>query len=119
MKPPAVISSADYLIVESTYGDRLHDRSNSLDQLAEVIQKTVTNGGSVIILAFAVGRTQDILYYLYLLKKTRRIPDVPIFLDSPMAQNVSDLLIHYSDEHRLTQDECKDICKIAKSFYYA
>ena len=114
MKPPTIVTSIDYLIIESTYGDRLHDRSNPLDQIAKVIQKTVANGGSVIIPAFAVGRSQDILYYLYLLKKARRIPDVPVFLDSPMAQDVSDLLIQYSDEHRLSKEQCKDICKVAK-----
>lgn len=114
MKPPAIITSADYLVTESTYGDRLHDRSNPLDQLAEVIQETVTNGGSVIIPAFAVGRTQDLLYLLFLLKKAKRIPDIPVFLDSPMAQNVSDLLEHYSNEHRLSREQSKEICKIAK-----
>lgn len=114
MKPPATITSADYLVVESTYGDRLHDQSNPLDQLADVIQETVKNGGSVIIPAFAVGRTQDLLYLLYSLKMARRIPDIPVFLDSPMAQNVSDLLAHYSSEHRLSREQSKEICKIAR-----
>lgn len=113
MKPPAIIDSADYLVLESTYGDRLHDRTNPVDQLAEVIQETVKNGGSVIIPAFAVGRTQDLLYLLFLLKKEGRIPDLPIFLDSPMAQNVSDLLSNYSDEHRLGREQSKEICDIA------
>jgi metallo-beta-lactamase family protein len=103
------------LIVESTYGDRLHDKSNPLDdELAEVIQQTAARGGSVIIPAFAVGRTQDLLYYLYLLKKEKRIPDIPVFLNSPMAQNVSDLLYHYSGEHRLTKELAYNICQIAK-----
>lgn len=114
MKPPAIIPRADYLIVESTYGDRLHDKSNPLDQMAEIIQQTAAKGGSIIIPAFAVGRTQDILYYIYLLKKENRIPDIPVFLDSPMAQNVSNLLSRYSAEHRLTKELAKDICKIAK-----
>lgn len=114
MKPPANITSADYLIVESTYGDRLHDRSNPLDQLAQVIQQTAARGGSVIIPAFAVGRTQDLLYYLYILKKENRIPNIPIFLDSPMAQDVSDLLSRYSGEFRFTKELANTICKIAK-----
>lgn len=113
MKPPATITNTDYLVIESTYGDRLHDKLNPLDQLADIIQKTVARGGSVIIPAFAVGRTQDILYYLYLLKKAKRIPDVPVFLDSPMAEDVSDLLVRYVNEHRLTAEQCIDICKIA------
>lgn len=114
MKPPAIITKVDYLIVESTYGNRLHDRLNPLDQLTEIIEQTAARGGSIIIPAFAVGRTQDLLYYLYLLKKEKRIPDLPIFLDSPMAQNVSDLLCKYSGEHRLTQKLANNICEIAK-----
>lgn len=114
MKAPTIISSANYLVIESTYGDRLHDRSNPLDQLGEVIRTTVTNGGSVIIPAFAVGRTQDLLYLLFTLKKENLIPDIPIFLDSPMAQNVSDLLAQYSNEHRLSREQSREICQIAK-----
>lgn len=113
MKAPAIIHSADYLVVESTYGDRLHDRSNPLDQLAETINSTVANGGSIVIPAFAVGRSQDILYYLYQLKNDNRIPNIPIFLDSPMAQNVSDLMASHADEHRLTRDQCHAVCQIA------
>lgn len=114
MKPPAVIATSDYLIIESTYGNRLHDTGSPLDQLANIIQETVANGGSIIIPAFAVGRTQDILYYIYLLKKANRIPNVPVLLDSPMAQDVSDLLSKYSDEYRLTKEECIKVCKVAK-----
>ncbi len=114
MQPPAIITKADYLVVESTYGDRLHAKESPLDQLAEIIQQTVARGGSIIIPAFAVGRTQDLLYYLYVLKKEKRIADIPIFLDSPMAQDVSDLLSQYSSEHRFTHDLANNICKIAK-----
>lgn len=114
MKPPTVVPETDYLVIESTYGNRLHDQLDPMDQLAEMITKTIANGGSVIIPAFAVGRTQDLLYALHALKTTRRIPDVPIYLDSPMAQNVSDLLKQYSTEHRLTKEQCHDICGIAK-----
>lgn len=114
MNPPANVTSADYLIVESTYGDHLHDQSNPLDQLAKVIQETTARGGSVIIPAFAVGRTQDLLYYLYMLKQEKRIEDIPVFLDSPMAQDVSDLLSNHANEHHLTKELAHKICKIAK-----
>jgi metallo-beta-lactamase family protein len=114
MKPPSVITAADFLVTESTYGDRLHADSDPLDQMAAVIQETVANGGSVIIPAFAVGRTQDVLYYIYLLKQANRIPNIPVFLDSPMAQDVSDLLIDFAPEHRLTPEQCKAICNVAK-----
>lgn len=116
MKPPVILNatSVDYLITESTYGDRLHDRSSPFDQLTKIILETIDQGGSVIIPAFAVGRTQDILYYIYNLKKEKRIPDIPIFLDSPMAQDASDLLCEYSGELRLTKEECTNVCKVAK-----
>jgi len=114
MKPPAKVSAIDYLVIESTYGDRLHERSNPMDQLAEVINDTVQGGGSVVIPAFAVARAQSILYFIYHLKKARRIPDIPVFLDSPMAQDVSDLLIDYAGEHYLTKEQCKDICNTAR-----
>lgn len=114
MKPPANVTSADYLIIESTYGNRLHDKSNPLDQLADVINKTTARGGSIIIPAFAVGRTQDLLYYLYLLKKEKRIVNIPIFLDSPMAQDVSDLLSRHSEEYRFPKELSREICHVAK-----
>lgn len=113
MKPPTVITEADYLVIESTYGDRLHNKSDPMDKLAQVINDTVSKNGSLIIPAFAVGRTQDLLFQLYTLKQSHRIPGIPIFLDSPMAQNVSDLLIRYSSEHRIPKNLCKDVCQIA------
>jgi metallo-beta-lactamase family protein len=114
MKPPTNVSDIDYLVTESTYGDRLHEKIDPMEQMETAILKTIKKGGSIIIPAFAVGRTQDILYYLYLLKKEKRIPDIPIFLDSPMAQDVSDLLINFSSEHKLTPEQCKQICAVAK-----
>jgi|SRR5579885_173873 metallo-beta-lactamase family protein len=113
-KPPAIITHTDYLITESTYGNKLHDESSPQDQMAEIINNTVNEGGSIVIPAFAVGRTQDVLYYIHALKQSKRIPDVPVFLDSPMAQDVSDLLVKYSGEHRLTPEMCKAICKTAR-----
>ena len=113
MKPPAMVTEGDYLVTESTYGDRLHEQSDPLDQLTDVIQTTIARGGSIIIPAFAVGRTQDMLYYISELKKSKRIPDIPVFLDSPMAQDASDLLIHYANEHRVSKEQCREICKSA------
>lgn len=114
MRPPDIIREIDYLIIESTYGDRLHGETNPLNQLADIITETISHNGNIIIPAFAVGRTQDILYYLYQLKQSKRIPDIPIFLDSPMAQNVSDLLVRYANEHRLSKELSNAICQGAK-----
>lgn len=113
MMPPTTVTHTDYLILESTYGDRLHDPVNPLNDLEKIINNTVAKHGSIIIPAFAVGRAQELLYLLSQLKEAKRIPNIRIFLDSPMAQDVSDLLINYSNEHRLNKDECKKLCQIA------
>ena len=99
MKSPAQMQRADYLVLESTYGDRLHKDSNPQDKIGEIIRNTVARGGSVIIPAFAVGRTQTILYYIYELKKAKAIPaTIPVFLDSPMAINATQLLSKHKND---------------------
>ncbi|WP_133130765.1 MBL fold metallo-hydrolase [Legionella yabuuchiae] len=113
MQPPAIIEALDYLIIESTYGNRLHEKENPKDIIANIVNKTAKRGGTILIPAFAVGRTQNILYYLSQLKKENRIPDLPIFLDSPMAINVTDLLYKHPNEHHLSQEECYETCNIA------
>lgn len=105
MLPPGPVSEADYLVVESTYGDRLHDRSDPADALATIITDTVRRNGVVVVPAFAVGRTQSLLYYIGRLKETGRIPDVPVYLDSPMAVNATSLYARSEDEHRLSAQE--------------
>lgn len=113
MRPPESIINCDYLITEATYGDRLHEQTNPADELADIINNTVKKNGTIIIPAFAVGRSQDVLYYLHKLLIANRIPKIPVYLDSPMAQDASDLLIKYHQEHRLSKDECIAICKNA------
>ncbi|MDQ0202793.1 MBL fold metallo-hydrolase [Pectinatus haikarae] len=85
IKDPEPIYDADCLIVESTYGDRVHQIYDKETALAEIINDTMDRGGNLIIPAFAVGRTQTLLYYLYRLWKMHRIDDVPIIIDSPLA----------------------------------
>lgn len=113
MEPPEYITQTDYLILESTYGDRLHDTQDPFKALENIIHHTLQRQGSIIIPSFAVGRAQDLLFLLYQLKIAKKIPDIPIFLDSPMAENVSDLLIKYANEHRLSPQQCQDICHMA------
>lgn len=110
MRPSEIMKRADYLILESTYGDRLHDKTDPLERIAEIVNTTFSRGGSILIPAFAVGRTQTMLYYFYLLKKRKMIPDIPIYLDSPMAIDATELLLKHSNEHRLSAEECKEIC---------
>lgn len=113
IKSPASVNGADYVVLESTYGDRLHEDSDPAEIMGEVIRRTTARGGVVLIPAFAVGRVQSILYYLHKLKKEKSIPSVPIYLDSPMAINATDLLKSYEDEHRLKEEEYKQICDVA------
>ncbi len=109
---PSRVEKVDYLVIESTYGDRLHETTDPMDQLEEVISRTVQRGGTVVIPAFAVGRTPLILYYLYQLKQKGRIPNIPIYLDSPMAINATDVFLHHSADHRLSEAVTKKICSL-------
>jgi metallo-beta-lactamase family protein len=114
MSPPRTGHSAEHLVIESTYGNRRHDPTDPADTLAGLVHETVERGGTVLIPAFAVGRTQSVLRLLYLLRRDERIPEVPIFLDSPMAIGVTKLLHAYPDAHRLSPEECAATCAIAR-----
>ncbi len=83
--PPAPIGDVDWLVVESTYGNRNHDDHDPAERLADVIERTIRRGGRVIIPAFAVDRTEVILYHLAALARSGRLPHVPVYVDSPMA----------------------------------
>jgi len=113
LKPPPHLTQTDYLVIESTYGNRLHDEADPIKLLGDVIHETIAKGGVVIIPSFAVGRTQTILYCLYQLKKNKAIPDLPIYLDSPMGIRVTDLLCTFSEEHTLSESVCKDVVAVA------
>ncbi|MEL6662780.1 MAG: MBL fold metallo-hydrolase [Pseudomonadota bacterium] len=107
MLDPAQIKRADYLVVESTYGDRRHDRADAEDALADVITRTARRGGTVIIPSFAVGRAQTLLFHIHRLKSDGRIPkDIPVFLDSPMAIDATELFERHVGEHKLSRAEC-------------
>jgi metallo-beta-lactamase family protein len=82
---PSPVSEADYLLVESTYGNRVHQQDDDGAQLAEVINRTASRGGRVIIPAFAIGRVEELIYWLKRLEDSKRIPVLPVFVDSPMA----------------------------------
>jgi metallo-beta-lactamase family protein len=115
MLPPVTIKFADYLVLESTYGNRLHPKVDTLDQLAAIVNSTISKGGSVVIPSFAVGRAQTLLYYIYMLKQQKRIPqDLPVYLDSPMAQDATDLFCKYENEHSLSKEACPLVCSVAK-----
>ena len=98
LQDPTLFDEADYIIVESTYGDRLHE--NSLDignHLARVISETVEAGGNVVIPSFALERSQEVLYHLNLLVNEGRVPRLSVFLDSPMAVNITNIFERHPD----------------------
>lgn len=113
LPPTRFAEEVDYLVVESTYGNRRHTNIDPMVGLAEVINRTIARKGAVIIPAFAVGRAQALLYLIYLLKTLKKIPDVPVYLNSPMATNVTEIYHAHHAEHRLTLEQCNAMCGIA------
>jgi len=113
MPDPAPVPEADYVVVESTYGDRLHPKTDPMDALGTIIERTVARGGTVVIPAFAVGRVQVLLYHLWMLKQSGRLKLVPLFLDSPMAINATELLCRHLDDHLFPAETCKASCAVA------
>lgn len=110
MAPPNYIDQTDYLVVESTYGNRIHDPTNPCILLGKIIRETVSRGGVTLIPSFAVGRAQMLIYYLYLLQQSGEIPaSLPIYLNSPMAAKVTEIYRRHRQDHRLTDMQCKAI----------
>lgn len=114
MLSPEPLDAIDYLVVESTYGDRTHPNVDPESALQEAFETTWKNKGSVVIPAFAVGRAQQILYYIAKLKDSGKMPDFSVFLDSPMAVNATGLYCEFMRDHRMPREECKRTCEGAK-----
>lgn len=114
MLDPTPVSEADYLIVESTYGDRLHDRRPVEPALADLLERALGRGGVVVIPTFAVGRAQSLLYHLERLKSAGQLADVPIYLDSPMAIEASAALEQFPEDRRLGDMEWRRACEVAE-----
>ncbi len=114
MRPPEPLAEADYLIVESTYGDRRHAVESVFDALERVVVETAARGGALLIPAFAIGRAQHIMHVLAELTDARRVPDLPVFLDSPMAINATKIFCDHPDDHRLSPSQCEAACGVAQ-----
>jgi len=97
--PTTPSSNADVLLCESTYGDRDHEAGNASELLAAVVNRVAQRGGSIVIPAFAVGRTQTFMYYLRELEDQQKIPHLPVYVDSPMALSATDLYVKYREDH--------------------
>jgi metallo-beta-lactamase family protein len=99
--PRTPASPADVLLCESTYGDREHPEGDPGAYLAEIVNRVAQRGGSIIIPAFAIGRTQTFMYYLRQLEDQSKIPRLPVYVDSPMALSATDLYLKYPEDHDL------------------
>lgn len=113
MKPPAAPPASDYLVVESTYGDRVHPPSDLEAELGPIIRSACARGATIVMPAFAVGRAQLLLLLLARLKAKGAIADVPVYLDSPMAIDATQLYRVFAGEHRLSWQEAAVMCRTA------
>ena len=113
MPPPQRIATADVLLVESTYGNRQHPVEDAEQKLGLIVRKTVARGGTVLMPSFAVGRSQALMLLLHRLKRRGDIPDVPVFLDSPMAARATAVYRKHGALLRLSGDEREAMCNAA------
>jgi metallo-beta-lactamase family protein len=107
MRPPAPRPDSDVVVVESTYGNRKHIDTDPEEKLGEVIRRTIARRGTVVIPSFAVGRAQLVLLLIHRLRAAGKIPDVPVWLDSPMATSATELYVRHGHLHRLDAATCK------------
>ncbi len=114
MNAPEPPPSADYLVVESTYGDRLHELVDVQSRFAELIRATHSRGGTIVVPTFAVGRAQLLMLLVARMKAARQIPDIAVYLDSPMAIDATPLFARFAKEHRLSLQECGQMCHAAR-----
>lgn len=119
MSAPAAPSPADHVVVESTYGDRRHPAMDPQTEMGDVIRRTCERRGIVVIPTFAVGRAQLLLLLIARLKAAGTIPDVPVYLDSPMAIDATELLMRHATEHRLSAAEAAMVGRTAKLVHTA
>lgn len=117
IRDPELVPAADVLLVESTYGDRTHPAVDASEELARVVNEAEQRGGALLIPAFAVGRTQELIWRLSELEEAGLIPELPVYVDSPMAANVTDIFCQHPEDHdiemQLLMDEhrCPLCCK--------
>ena len=109
--PPKPLPELDLLMLESTYGDRRHSQDDPYEQLADMVVRTAKRGGVLLIPSFAVGRAQVLQHMLLSMMQEGRIPPIPIYLDSPMAINVSELYCEHAALHKLTVEQANHMCQ--------
>lgn len=113
MFPPRDLEAVDVLVTESTYGNRIHPPENPEQQLGDVVRRVAKRGGVIMIAAFAVGRAETMMLHLSRLRHKGLIPDIPVYLNSPMAIDASYMYQQHRDEHRLRPEEFKAMYQLA------
>jgi metallo-beta-lactamase family protein len=120
LRDPELVPRADVLLVESTYGDRRHG-ANAADELARVVTEAAERGGALVIPSFAVGRTQELIWTLRTLEEQRRIPALPLFVDSPLALAVTEAYCRHDEDHDEEMKARSDAehCPLCNRQYFA
>lgn len=113
MHRPRALEATDVLVAESTYGNRIHPETNPEDELGEVIDRAAKRSGVVLVAAFAVGRAETVMLHLSRLRRRGAIPDIPIYLNSPMAIDASGMYQRHPEEHRLREREYSEMYRVA------
>jgi len=113
LRPPSVVKEADYLVIESTYGDRNHSKEPVLRSLRRKVEEAYARGGDLLIPSFAVGRSQDVLHLFAQLARQKQLPPMPIYFDSPMGIEATRVLSNFPDCHRLNSGELRDLKEVA------
>lgn len=101
IRDPEIVEAADYLLIESTYGDRVHPNQPPIEFLCDAAARIVETKGVIVIPSFAIGRTQDVLYYLYQLEEAGECPQLPVYVDSPMAIDATGIYSRHKEDHDL------------------
>ena len=107
--PPLTPEKADFLLVESTYGNRLHPVTPAEDELVKVINDAMHKGGTLLIPSFAVGRAQELMLMIHNIKKSNRIPDVPVYLDTPMGESATEIFCKFTKWHKVEVEDCPSL----------
>ena len=110
--PPVKPKKADFVFMESTYGNRLHPENDVMFELEQIINNTFRKGGNVVIPSFAVERVQSVMYLLWKLKEEKRMPDMPYVIDTPMGISVLDVFLENTKWHKLNPHQCEEMCKM-------
>jgi len=113
LNPPAPFEGADVLVCESTYGNRRHPTADAEAELAPIIRRVATRGGVIVIPAFAIGRAQGLMLHIAHLRKSGKIPNLPVYLNSPMAIDATGIYHRHHDEHHVTTTECREMFELA------